>query len=68
MKIIRTEEFKYIWASNGKHELYNIQEDPEELNNLIETDTEKATKLKAQLRDWLNSFEPAWPAVARQVQ
>ena len=28
-------DFKYIWASNGKHELYNVSEDSQESHNLI---------------------------------
>jgi arylsulfatase A-like enzyme len=34
LKAIRTNEFKYIWTSDDKYELYNIREDPGELNNL----------------------------------
>jgi len=30
---------KYIWASNGHHELYNIKTDPGETNNLIKAKT-----------------------------
>ncbi len=68
LKTIRTEEFKYIWASNGRDELYNIRQDPDELNNLIETEPEKARELKALLREWLNSFEPYRPGSARLLR
>ena len=34
LKAIRTNEFKYIWTSDGRDEVYNIREDPKELNNL----------------------------------
>ena len=34
LKAIRTNEFKYIWTSDGRDELYNIREDLGELNNL----------------------------------
>jgi hypothetical protein len=27
--------FKFIWASDGRHELYNLQEDPDEKDNLV---------------------------------
>lgn len=54
---IRTEEFKYIWASNRQDELYNIRQDSGELNNLIEARPEKASELRALLKEWLNSFE-----------
>jgi arylsulfatase A-like enzyme len=68
LKTVRTEEFKYIWASDGRDELYNIRQDPEELNNLIETMPEKAVELKALLKEWLNSFEPYRPGTAQQVR
>jgi len=68
LKTIRTEEYKYIWASDGKDELYNIREDPGELNNLIQVEPEKAAELKALLKEWLNSFETYRPGVADQIQ
>ena len=67
LKTIRTEEFKYIWASDGCHELYNIRQDPEELNNLIETNPEKARELGVLLAEWLNSFETYRPESAQEV-
>lgn len=57
LKTIRTDEFKYIWSSDGRDELYNIREDPGELNNLIEIRSEDAKKLKDTLGEWLDSFE-----------
>jgi len=68
LKTVRTEEFKYIWVSDGHDELYNIQRDPEELNNLIETKPDKARELSALLKEWLNSFEPYRAGTAQQVQ
>ena len=67
LKAVRTEEFKYIWASDGQDELYNIRQDPAELNNLIETKPDKARELRALLKQWLNSFEPYRPEAALQV-
>ena len=68
LKTVRNEEFKYIWASNGNHELYNIRNDPKELDNIIENNPAKAEELKGLLKDWLDSFEPAQPEIAQQVQ
>jgi arylsulfatase A-like enzyme len=67
LKTVRTEKFKYIWASDGRDELYDIRQDPEELNNLVETKPEKARELRALLKQWLNSFEPYRPEAALQV-
>ncbi len=68
LKTVRSNEFKYIWSSDGRDELYNISHDPGELNNLIETEPEKAEELKAVLQEWLNSFEPYRAETAQQVQ
>ncbi|MFC1869968.1 sulfatase [Chloroflexota bacterium] len=67
LKTVRTDEFKYIWASNGRDELYDIRHDPEELNNLIEAEPGKAGELRALLREWLHSFEPYRSGTAQQV-
>ncbi len=55
-KTIRTEDLKYIWSSDGSEELYDIKNDPEELNN-IESYPQKAEGLRQKLQDWLSSFE-----------
>jgi hypothetical protein len=51
-------DFKYIWASDGICELYNITDDPLELINLIDKLPQKAQELNAQLERWRNSFTP----------
>ena len=68
LKTIRIGEFKYIWTSDGRDELYNVQQDPEELNNLIEAEPKKAEELKALLREWLNSFETYKQGAAQLVK
>ncbi len=68
LRSVRTEEFKYIWSSDGRDELYNIRHDPGELNNLIETHPEKARELRALLHEWLNSFEPYGSRTAQQLR
>ena len=50
--------FKYILASNGKSELYNLQVDPYERNNLFEEMPEMANNLNQKIIAWQNSFEP----------
>lgn len=57
LKVLRTEEFKYIWSSTGRDELYQIKDDPEELNNLISTHPKKAKELKNSLKTILSSFD-----------
>jgi len=49
LKCIRLNDFKYIVASDGKEELYNLEKDPEESRNIISEFPEKAKELKSLL-------------------
>jgi arylsulfatase A-like enzyme len=55
LKMIRTDNYKYIWASDGKHELYDLQADPDELSNIIKDYQNIADDLKSRLKDWQES-------------
>jgi arylsulfatase A-like enzyme len=57
LKAIRTAQFKYIWASDGRHELYEIATDPTESQNLIDVLPEKARCLKDRLFNFINSIK-----------
>ena len=57
LRVIFEGSFKYIWGSNGC-ELYDIEEDPREDNNLIEEMPGRARSMQAMLDEWLNSFSP----------
>ncbi len=50
--------FKYIQTSSGKSELYNLQNDPYESNNLFEEMPKMADNLNQKIVEWQNSFEP----------
>ncbi len=54
---IRSKERKFIWASDGKHELYDLLKDPREGNNLFETEKEAADALHARLLAWYGALE-----------
>lgn len=58
LRAIRTEDYKYIWASDGRDELYNIRVDPQEKENLISTQPEEAQELRQMLEEWLKGFTP----------
>jgi arylsulfatase A-like enzyme len=45
--------FKYIASTDGRHELYNLENDPLESKNLIDNHPEVARRLAAQLRGFL---------------
>ncbi|MFC1968119.1 sulfatase-like hydrolase/transferase [Chloroflexota bacterium] len=68
LRTVRTNEYKYIWASDGRDELYNIRNDPGELDNLINAEPEKASEMRAQLKKWLESFEPYRPGAVQQMR
>ena len=54
---IRSHNYKYIWASDGKHELYDLTHDPAELDNIIATKPDLVSELESRLFTWYNSFE-----------
>jgi arylsulfatase A-like enzyme len=55
LKAIRTDRFKYIWASDGKHELYRIDSDPTESQNLIDVYPLEAQRLQDRLFSFIDS-------------
>jgi arylsulfatase A-like enzyme len=57
LKTIRTNEWKYIWASDGKDMLFNIQDDPGERNNLLAEQSSVALQLRRQLEAFLGSLQ-----------
>jgi arylsulfatase A-like enzyme len=55
---IRTNEWKFIYNTNSKiEELYDLKEDPGELNNIVDQKPEVAEKLKQKLLVWLAKGE-----------
>jgi len=56
-KAYRVGHYKYIWASDGKDELYDLSEDPTEQRNLVAEMPEKASEMKRALEDFLFSIE-----------
>jgi len=59
LRSYRTLTHKFIWSSNGRHELYDLVNDPGENNNLIELELDLASQMQHQLDEWLDSFEHA---------
>ncbi len=56
LKAIYSGDFKYLWASDGRCELYNIAADPFESDNLVDKLPQKVQELNAQLERWNSSF------------
>jgi hypothetical protein len=59
LRIVRTSDTKYIWASDGRDEFYDLSNDPQEEHNLITTEAERASQLRVSLEKWLGSFKHA---------
>lgn len=62
-RVVRTKEMKYIWASDGTHELFDIRRDPGETRNLIESDAATAVELHGRLMEWVSSQPKYVPPV-----
>lgn len=56
-RMLRTERYKYIWQSDGQHELYDLVHDPAELNNLVTIKPDVTREMATQLEQWERSHE-----------
>ncbi len=54
LRAIRTRQHKYIWASDGEDELYDLEADPGERRNVIDAERETAVTLANKLQRWVN--------------
>jgi arylsulfatase A-like enzyme len=59
LRAIRTSHHKFIWASDGKHELYDLRVDPHEERNVITGEPETAAALQGMLEQRLGSIDEA---------
>jgi len=54
--MVRKGGWKFIWNSDAPHQLFNLDEDPEELNNLIKDNINTAPSIVHELDDYLHSI------------
>ena len=73
LRCLRTTSSKFIWASDGQHELYHLQHDPYELTNCYAHEPELAATLEQELMAWqpptgipLSAPAPDMPPDVRQ--
>lgn len=57
LRAIRTQQHKYIWASDGQNELYDLEKDPGEQWNVIDSEQETAVALANQLQQWVSQHK-----------
>ncbi|MBI5182946.1 MAG: sulfatase [Nitrospinae bacterium] len=63
LKMIRSNTFKYIKRSDGKDELYNLIQDPKELNNIISLYTDKGREFEERLYNWISLLSLGCPEI-----
>jgi arylsulfatase A-like enzyme len=51
--------YKYIRSSDGQHELYNLQHDPQETTNLVKRQRELAVRMRDLLETFQSGRQPA---------
>jgi uncharacterized sulfatase len=63
----RTEDWKYVDALGGDNELYDLRNDPSELNNLFGKPDAAAQqrRMEEALRDWLKRTNDPWPKIPK---
>ena len=61
----RTRSWKYVETINGVNELYNLEQDPLETRNLINSDgaSSQKAKMKEDLYAWIKSSGDPWPDI-----
>jgi len=57
IKALRTLKYKYIWYSNGRDELYDLENDPGETKNIAEENPDILKNLKKKLEQILLSID-----------
>ncbi|MFX0198864.1 MAG: sulfatase [Candidatus Hodarchaeota archaeon] len=56
LKCIYEDGYKFIWSSNGKHELYKITDNRGETENLVSKEPQRVKELNARLASWQQSL------------
>jgi arylsulfatase A-like enzyme len=59
VRMVRTREWKYVYRhSTGPHELYNLVEDVDERNNLVDEpdQQDRIKELKSMMDEWFAQY------------
>ena len=59
LRAFRVGRYKYVWASDDSHELYDLATDPREERNIVNERAEEAANLAGELSQYLESLGPA---------
>jgi arylsulfatase A-like enzyme len=66
LKSLRQGTWKFIWSSDGRHELFDLADDPGETTNLMEREPERGQAMEAQLHAFLGALRPLPPSGAQR--
>ena len=66
LKSVRQGTWKFIWSSDGRHELFDLAADPGETSNVIDQAPERGRAMEAQLQAFLGALKPLVPADERR--
>lgn len=69
LRILRTQEWKFVYSGGDLGELYNMAEDPHEMQNLIHTDRGKQVlpELRRRMLAWMEQTEDPMLAGAKRL-
>lgn len=59
-------DYKFVWNEKGRNGLFNVADDPGELNNLLAGEPQRAAAMQRALADFISSLPP--PGEARPPQ
>jgi len=59
LRMVRTDAYKYVRASDGNEWLYDLRGDPEERHDISAANPRRTAELAAALDEWLGSFDEA---------
>lgn len=60
-RVIRTKEYKYVWISDGRRQLFCLSGDPAETVNLVDREPKLAAELDQRLSRWWTA-QPTYTA------
>jgi len=66
LKSLRQGTWKFIWSSDGRHELFDLAADPGETTNLMDQAPERGRAMETQLHAFLDALRPLAPRAERR--
>ena len=64
LKSVEQAGYKFLLSSDERNELYRVEIDPAELDDLSLDETQRAESMANSIETWLNTFEPYDPSLA----